>query len=198
MGIEFELKYRASEAVLAAIRQETSGPEQLYQMQTTYYDTPDGSLSARRWTLRRRMENGQSVCTLKTPAVGIGRQEWEVFADSIETAVLELCKLCCPPELVSLTKAGLVPICGAQFNRIAKTICSGDSTLELALDSGVLTGGGREIPLCEVEVELKSGSEQACIDFAMALAARYGLQPEPHSKFRRALDLYRGEAYGSF
>ena len=65
--------------------------------------------------------------------------------------------------------------------------------VELAIDAGVLTGGGREIPLCEVEVELKSGSQDACDRYAEALATRFGLTPEPQSKFRRALALYKGE-----
>ena len=65
--------------------------------------------------------------------------------------------------------------------------------MELALDAGILMGGGQEIPLCEVEVELKSGSVQLCDTFAKMLASRFGLQPEPHSKFRRALALYKGE-----
>ena len=198
MGIEFELKYRASEEAFAAIRRDIDGQETLYQMQTTYYDTSDGRLSARRWTLRRRMENERSVCTLKTPAIGIGRQEWEVDCISIEEGVSELCKLGCPAELASLADTGLIPICGARFTRIAKTIRINDSVLELALDAGVLTGGGREMPLREVEIELKSGSEETCRGFAAELASQYGLQEETDSKFRRALALHRGEYNGSF
>lgn len=193
MGVEIELKYRATEAILAAIRQETAGTEQRYQMQTIYYDTPDGSLSARRWTLRRRLENEQSVCTLKTPGDRFHRQEWEVCASSIFDALPLLCQMGAPSELSGLTHSGLIPICGARFTRIAKTFSFSDSVLELALDSGILTGGSRELPLCEVEIELKSGSESDCLAFAEALASRYGLQPEPASKFRRALSLYKGE-----
>ena len=66
-------------------------------------------------------------------------------------------------------------------------------TVELALDQGVLTGGNRELPLLEVEVECKSGSERAAAAFAQALANKYGLQPEAASKYRRALDLAQGE-----
>ena len=193
MGIEFELKFQATEDALARMRQEIAGQEQQLQMQTTYYDTPGGKLSARHCTLRRRMENDVSVCTLKAPAAGAGRQEWEVVCDTIEEAVKKLCKLGGQEEILSLAKEGLQPICGARFRRIAKTICLEDTVVELALDSGVLMGSGREAPLCEMEVELKSGSEAVCTAFAQHLAARYGLSPEPRSKFRRALALYRGE-----
>ena len=47
--------------------------------------------------------------------------------------------------------------------------------------------------LCEVEVELKSGSEAAAIALARELADNYGLKEENKSKFRRAMDLAQGE-----
>jgi len=193
MGIEFELKYQATDESLQRMRRDLPGQEQLYQMQTTYYDTPSGAFSARHWTLRRRMENDESVCTLKTPAQGAGRREWEVRCNSIQPALLELCKLGAPAEILSLAEEGLLPICGAQFQRVAKTLSFGGSVLEVALDQGILTGGNRSTPLAEMEVELKSGEESACIGFAHQLANLYSLQPQPHSKFRRALALYKGE-----
>ena len=83
MGVEFEVKFRATAEKQAAIRAEIEGPEQEFQMETTYYDALDGGLSQRYYTLRRRMENGISVCTLKTPNDGAGRGEWEVRCDHI-------------------------------------------------------------------------------------------------------------------
>ena len=66
-------------------------------------------------------------------------------------------------------------------------------TVELALDQGILLGGGKTVPLCEVEVELKSGTRQAADAFARYIAVRFGLVPESGSKFRRALALSKGE-----
>ena len=194
MGIEFELKYKADPQVLERLRAVFSGPEQQISMHTTYYDTPTGGFSARKWTLRRRMENDVSICTLKTPGDGFGRREWEVACGSIREAITELCKLGAPQEVLSLAAEGFLPICGARFTRIPKTVIYQGSVLELALDAGVLTGGDREMPLCEVEVELKEGSREACLTFAHSLAEEYGLQIEENSKFRRALALYKGES----
>lgn len=193
MGLEYELKYRATEAVLERIRQRIPGEELHYQMETTYYDTPSGALSARWYTLRRRLENGRSVCTLKAPAEGCGRGEWEVECDCVTDAVDKLCKLGGPAELPKLTEEGILEVCGARFRRVAKSVRTADCTVEIALDSGVLMGGGRELPLCEVEVELKSGTPEAAVAYAEALAAEFGLEPERKSKFRRALALYKGE-----
>lgn len=193
MGIEYEVKFRASNQAQRAIREAYAGAWQTFSMHTTYYDTPSGSLSARHYTLRRRMENDRSVCTLKAPAAGYGRGEWELEKDCITDAIGELCKLGAPKDLPILVAEGLIPVCGAKFQRLAKTVVLEDATLELALDDGILYGGSREIPLCEAEVELKSGDPDACVAFAKMLSDRFGLQAEENSKFRRALALYRGE-----
>ena len=192
MGIEYELKFRASEQVQQAILASVPGEDQHFSMQTTYYDTPSGALSARFYTLRRRMENGLSVCTLKAPAQE-GRGEWEVCCDRIEGAIEELCKLGAPADLADLVREGLVVVCGARFQRVARTVVTEDCTLELAIDRGILIGGSSEEDLCEVEVELKSGSADACDRVALELASRFGLEQEARSKFRRALALYKGE-----
>ena len=195
MGREFELKYRADEAKIAAIR-ERFGEFTPISMETTYFDTPEKTLGALHWTLRRRFENGISVCTLKTPGINGGRGEWEVVCDDISAAIKLLLAAGCPEELAQLTQEGLAPVCAARFTRLAKEISLPDGKAELALDEGLLMGGGREIPLWELEVEHKEGAESATEEFARALAARYPLTPEEKSKFRRAMDLARGEENG--
>lgn len=196
MGIEFELKFRATPEKLDTLQKAICGEENTFSMETTYYDTPDSALSQRHYTLRRRMENGCAVCTLKTPAGSLGRGEFEVRCEDIETAIPGLCKLSDLPDILSLTANGVIPVCGARFTRIAKTLQTEGCTVELALDRGVLVGGSREIPLCEVEVELKEGSREAARTYAAALAVIYELEPETHSKFRRALALAKGEQHG--
>lgn len=192
MGREFELKYRCGEDAFAALRAAYSGFTAI-SMATTYYDTPDARLSSRRWTLRQRYENGRSVCTLKAPEPTGGRSEWEVDADSILAAVPTLCKLGAPEALMALTAGGVEAVCGARFIRLALPLEVPGGVVELALDEGVLLGGGKELPLREVEVELKAGSDEAATAFAKSLAKVYGLVPETQSKYRRALGLARGE-----
>ena len=189
MGREFELKYRVPRKMQPQILADFPGEWTSYTMETTYYDTPGRELGRLRWTLRRRYENGRSVCAIKTPAFGGGRGEWETDCDDILEAIPVLCKLGAPEELPNFTRDGLETVCGARFTRQAALITLEDCTVELALDSGVLTGGGRERMLSELEVELKSGSEKAAVAYAKALAAKYALRPEKKSKYRRALEL---------
>ena len=189
MGIEFELKFRSTPLQQVLLMKKYPHQGQSFAMETVYYDTQDNDLSRRAYTLRRRMENELSVCTLKVPAGTYGRGEFEVNAPSIEVAIPELCKLSGIAELPALVEKGIQPVCGAKFTRIAKTILLPDCKVELALDSGVLTGSGKELPLCEVEVELKEGSKEAAIAFAKTMAEEFCLIPEQKSKFVRAREL---------
>ena len=188
MGIEFELKFRIGADAAAALA-ENMGPCNVLDMETAYYDTPEGNLSRLHYTLRRRMESGKSICTLKTPAGGSARNEWEVECPTIEEAIPMLCKLGCPETLPSLVAGGLMQTCGARFRRRFWALSFHGATLELALDQGVLLGRGREIPLRELEIELKDGTREAAVAYASLLTGRYGLEPEPKSKVRRALEL---------
>lgn len=186
MGREFELKYRADARVIDRIR-EKFGDFTPISMETAYYDTRSGEFARRRWTLRRRWENSEGVCTLKTPAPDGSRGEWEAACGEIMDAIPLLCKLGAPQELNTLTEEGLVLTCGARFTRLAKTITYENAILELALDRGVLLAGSREEPFAEVEAELKAGSEEAVCRFAEELAREFSLEPEPRSKHQRAM-----------
>ena len=192
MGTEFELKYKASPVLQQAIAREYTGFTEI-SMETTYYDTPGKALSSRRILMRRRMENGIAICTVKTPETEGVRGEWEIACDDVATAIPKLCKLGAPKELHTWAKEGLVPLCGARFTRSIAMIEHEDFIAELALDSGVLLGAGKEMPLCEVELELKSGSREALVAYATAFAEKYSLAAEPASKFRRALALTTGD-----
>ena len=107
MAVELEIKFCTTKSVLEQIKAGISGEEKQFSMETTYYDTPDRDLSARHITLRRRMENDLSVCTLKAPAK-TGRLEFELEKAAIEDAIPELCKLSGLAELPALLEKGVV------------------------------------------------------------------------------------------
>lgn len=192
MGREFELKYAATPAAQQAIA-EAFGPFDTICMETTYFDTPDGSLSRQHVTLRLRKENDVTVCTLKTPLADGSRGEWECDAASMADGLAQLRALGAPQALCQLDSTQLIPVCGAKFTRLAAKIPTSDGMAELAIDRGILLGGGKEVPLCEVEIEHKSGSDQATLGLAALIAGRFGLKPEKDSKFRRASALAKGE-----
>ena len=190
--MEFEVKLAVDapetmEQILAdpAIARAMAEPLREIPMETTYYDTPDGSLSAKLWTLRRRMEGGSPVVTLKTPA-GIPdcRYEWETPEDDVLAAVPALISLGAPAELREVK--AVRPVCGAAFRRRAVLLNLEGCTAELALDRGRLFRGDREAPIQELELELKGGDPAAMLALGERLCRDYGLHPEPKSKFYRA------------
>ena len=188
MAIEIELKFAAEESAFAGLLAESADWTR-YEMATTYYDTPDARLGKLRWTLRRRFENGVSVCTIKTPLAGGGRNEFEVECGDILEAIPRLIAMGAPEDLRAYTAQGIEEVCAARFTRMAGRIILPGAEAELALDKGELLGGGKTLPFVEVEVELKSGDLQAVTNYADALAARFDLRPEPRSKYKRALML---------
>ena len=188
MAREFELKYQASPEILEKIREKYADFVEI-SMETTYYDTPERDLKRLRWTLRRRLENGRSVCSLKTPGDFIRRGEWEVEAPCLEGAIGDLLALGAPEELGAYAAKGLSPVCGAKFLRRAALLTLPEGTVELALDQGVFLGGGKEQPFSEIEVELKSGSEETALAFGAQLAREYSLTPETKGKVERAMAL---------
>ena len=188
MGREFELKYQATPETIAAI-QAKFGEFTPVSMETTYYDTEDLSLRQRRWTLRRRLENGKSVCTVKTPLPDGSRGEWETENADLAAGAEALCAMGAPKEILDYVNQGVTPFCGAKFTRLAKTVELPGGSVELALDEGVLLGGGLELSFAEVEVELKSGEDSVASAFAGKLAAEFDLKEQPKSKLARAMAL---------
>lgn len=160
------------------------------KMDTTYFDTESGALSAKKWMLRIRKENDQSFVTMKTPGEGYARGEWNVQADYLEDAVPLLVKDGAPKELTALLGDGLLPICGVQFTRILGRLAFSDGTAcDLCGDIGQFTGGGKTAPLCELELELTDGQAQTMLDFARALQTKYGLAEQKKPKLVRAREL---------
>ena len=185
MAREFELKYAATAEDLEVLKGKYPHLHPI-TMETTYYDSLDGRLGDRHWTLRRRMENGVAVCTLKVPGQGFGCGEWETACDDIFKALPMLMAMDAPKELAELTAGGLKEFCGARFTRLAGLVEAEGCTVELALDQGYLLGGGKELFFSEVEVELKDGNEDAAVAFGEALAQEMNLKPESRSKVARA------------
>ena len=115
--------------------------------------------------------------------------EWETENTDLAAGAEALCAMGAPKEILDYVNRGVVPFCGARFTRLAKTMVLPGGCVELALDEGVLLGGGRELPFAEVEVELKSGEDDLANAFAEKLAVEFDLKEQPKSKLARAMAL---------
>ena len=171
MGLELEFKYALTgPGQLEELRQELEkafGPWEAVEMETVYYDTPDQALAARR-----------------------ARGEWELPGGGLAD-LSKLQTLGAPWEVTSLQPDQLLPRCGARFRRLRLLACLPDAVAELALDQGVLTGGGRDLPFWELEAERKGGSGEALARWCRSLSEAWHLQEETRSKFARAASLIK-------
>ena len=188
MGRELELKFVASSETLDAM-EEKYAPLTPITMHTRYFDTPHQAFRGRRWTLRLRLENGRPICTLKTRLSDGSRGEYETESGDIVSAIPALLEQGAPAELEELAREGLEEICGARFTRLARIIDVPGGQVELALDRGEFTGGGRTLPFTEAEAELKAGPDEVLARFGRALAEEFSLREEPRSKIQRAMAL---------
>ena len=188
MGRELELKFAASSETLDAM-EEKYAPLTPITMHTRYFDTPHQVFRGRRWTLRLRLENGRPICTLKTRLSDGSRGEYETENGDIVSAIPALLEQGAPAELEELAREGLEEVCGARFTRLARIIDVPGGQVELALDRGEFTGGGRTLPFTEAEAELKAGPDEVLARFGRALAEEFSLREEPRSKIQRAMAL---------
>ena len=194
MGKETEYKLAVGDLQLLdcilcsrTVAEKLCAPYAYIRMRTTYYDTEDGFLAQRRWMLRLRTENDRSVITMKTPGEGHTRGEWEVESAYLDEALAKLAAHGAPQELAALQPDALAPICGASFTRItAELRLSEHTACMICGDVGDLTGGSRTALLCELELELKHGSEDELAAFAQELMDTYCLSEQPLSKLQRA------------
>lgn len=200
MATEIEMKLRVpDETTLNGVlndpelTQYMKDDYELRHMRSTYYDTADGILNARKWTLRLRDEGGHMVAALKTPnmsdAAGFfTRNEWQCSVDNIEDAIPMLIDQGAPRELKNLLKGcPLLPICGAEFDRKAAYLFMDDGVrIEIAGDYGYLFSGSRRAPICELELELLYGDAGSLPPLCSQLLGDYNLEEEQLSKYQRA------------
>ena len=184
MGRELEYKFRLTREQYALLRREY-GPLAETNMETAYYDTPSRELGAAGITLRRRLENGRPVVTLKTRLPDGSRGEWETEAPTVQAGLPALAAQGAPVPGIE----GLAVICSARFTRLSRLLTYPGGAAELALDCGILTGTREQEPLLEAELELKQGPDEPFGDFVRGFAAKYCLTEEPKSKFARAKEL---------
>lgn len=184
---------------LMARRRSTPQHQQLW---TRYFDTPDFALSRRGVAVRIRRAGRRWLQTLKTEGErGGGLSQREEFEVPVARNALDWARF--PPAALAHVPEGLraqlVPLFETRFKRTAWQVRGqAGARIEVALDVGEVRAGARTLPLCEVELELKSGQPDALIALALALTARaHGARldwlPLDASKAERGWRLARDE-----
>lgn len=200
MGSEIEIKLDIrNEDVLTEILDDERlkkdfGHYTIISMNADYYDTRDLDLLRHNYVIRIRKENGVYVCTLKkrTKELDSGvliREEWnkEVQVKGIKLEYFPESK----DELMEIIgNKELIKIVETDFVRRTLDVTYGSSELELAVDYGKIISRGQELPIMEVEVELKKGLETDIVPFIEDYLKRYDMKVKTESKFARGVDLF--------
>lgn len=200
MAQEVELKLSVAESVslddIRAVCSFLSGGEgRTVKMAARYFDTEDGALAKARLAYRTRKEGRCWVAALKGSGMsegGLHRRteiECEVADGEADLAVFadtEGAELIAP-----FSRAVLLPIVETAFERTIWMLADSAARVEIALDEGEIRAGGKMSPIRELELELKSGDEEALHSLANWLKGQFELTEENESKYARGLALRR-------
>ncbi|MFO1057660.1 MAG: CHAD domain-containing protein [Dongiaceae bacterium] len=165
------------------------------RLRTVYFDTPELLLSKQGMALRIRHDGQHRIQTLKQPMLGpAGLQsnremECEVAADVPDLARIEDAPL--QAFFAAHGVAGsLAPIFETRIERRTWPLHMFDSTIELALDVGEIRSGERTQPICEAELELRSGRRGRLFELALALHESMPVRLGNHTKAARGYRLF--------
>lgn len=197
---EVELKLELPPAEIESLRNSPllgDPARRAVEQLTTYYDTPRGELRKAGYSLRLRRKGRTFVQTVKHRGADSGgfssRAEWEKKLDSAE---LDFSALKATPVARLLSKhekqKRLRPVSRTDVRRTTWLVERDSSEVELILDEGKVTAGGAEVPLCEVELELKRGRRSDLFAMAQELGRELTLRMGVVSKSERGFRLLEG------
>jgi inorganic triphosphatase YgiF len=188
---EIELKFACGPEDLAAVlaaapKGDLAGDDETRELISVYFDTPDLVLQRAGASLRVREHKGRRIQTLKR-GQGLVREEHEAPIEGLapDPALEPL------PSLLP-QGANLRPAFNVRVSRRQRTFRYRDAEIELALDQGEVSGGDQKRPICEVELELKSGSPATLFSLARELSAAAPLYLAFDSKAARGQALVAG------
>ncbi|MGK6310062.1 CHAD domain-containing protein [Variovorax sp. DT-64] len=209
---EFELKFQVDPRDRAAVEAAVArGRSTRTRLQARYYDTADGALAAHRVVLRIRKEGQRWVQTAKAPGGNaLERHEHNAEIEPAEagdgplprlerhagTPVGALIDKALRAAGQAPAEARLMPLHATDIRRTSREMRTGDARVELAFDRGEVRAGDRSHAVCELEIELKSGSPQSLLELARRWRLRYRISLDTVSKAARGERLAKGLEYG--
>jgi triphosphatase len=191
------------------LTQRTGQEGRKIQLTNVYFDTAGRALAKAKSAVRLRGTPDQWLQTYKTAGEsqeGLhNRHEWElpVAGEALEIpALLEICDDEHAASALSDAAPELVALFRTDFSRVLWDVEIDGAKIEAALDLGevvtAVDGERRTTPISELELELKSGNEEALNTLAAQMRGAFlYLQPEDASKARRGYDLCEPKVAGS-
>ena len=173
----------------------------------TYYDTPGYDLRSRHASLRLRKSGGNYLQTFKVGNGAVAglhsREEFEspVKGNRPSLALLRKLDKAGNGAVHSLLhscqlKRRLSPVFSTRISRtIFQLQLPHGDVVECAVDQGEISANGASVPICEVELELKSGEVACLFDLALELFDEVPLAFGEQSKGDRGYALLAPQAF---
>jgi inorganic triphosphatase YgiF len=166
-----------------------------HRLFSAYYDTPERALKAVGAALRLRRQSGRWLQTVKSDGHAAGGLHRRVEHEFEVAAQL--------PSFPAMAEAGLGELVADRRLREALTVAfttevhrtsallrpAAGKVVEVSLDRGVIAAGDRHEPICEIELELKSGTPRCLFDLALEIAAALPVGLDNRSKAERGYAL---------
>lgn len=183
---EQELKLHVPKEARAGVEKELlRGRVTRMRLQAFYFDTPERDLVRAKIALRLRREGEQWVQTLKMPGENsLSRIEINHDRPSPD---LDLSLYAGEPFATVLAKhADALSVCyETDVQRIFRQTRTEFGVVEIALDAGLLRAGSVELPISEIEFELKRGQLAAVFALGKKWQQAHGLILDARSKSER-------------
>ena len=201
---EIEIKLKASPETLQRIaesdlvREFAAGPLQVKQLETHYFDTPQFTLRNLDLTLRMRKKGEGWIQTLKThvqdPVCLFHRQEWTCKAAEPVPDLSAIPLEAWPDNQCPVNRESLVPMFHTEITRTRVDLNWSDpnfgtAVIELCLDQGRVVKGTLSAGICEVELELKQGTQGALFTLEDRFRDAFAIECETESKSDRGFAL---------
>jgi triphosphatase len=204
-GRELELKFELSHDELVRLdaqpmlREWTVGDPSTRTLRSIYFDTPDHRLRAVGISLRVRSDGEKWVQTVKSDtrvSNGVSHPvELEAVVGAPEPDLSAVSDSKLRRKLARLTNgSALEPIFETVVKRTARLLHTDAADFELALDEGSVRAGSSEKPLCEAELELKSGTANGLLETASKLFGDEPVRLAERSKADQGYDLATGRS----
>jgi len=170
------------------------------RLHSVYWDTPDLALHAAGLALRIRRVETEWIQTVKdrgTQHAGLfDRLEDETPVHDATPDVARIGNSTLRGALDGALAAGggvLAPTFETDVRRSVRTLRRGDAEIEVCLDVGQVRTTAGDVPLSEVELELKAGVPGSLYDFALDLHERVPLRPAGCDKPTLGFRMLTGE-----
>jgi inorganic triphosphatase YgiF len=162
---------------------------------SAYYDTPDCRLQNGGVALRLRREGNRWIQTVKSAGIAAGGLHRRAEHETVVPAQL--------PNFPALIEAGagklvadrqtreaLQVVFTTEFRRSSTLVQPRAGTIvEVSLDRGAIAAGERRDPICEIELELKSGETGALFALALEIVRALPVRLDNRSKAQRGYAL---------